>query len=273
MRFPLGAAMGPGPLRRFRRRRAFTPASLFASGEQGGWWDFADAATLFEDSAGATQATLNGPVGRISDKSGRGNHLVQAATASKPILRDGGGTRFAEFDGIDDVLASLATLNLSGTDKATIILGLRKTSAVTGMVAELGSSFVGTPGGFYSVAGQDASNYGYSAASRGTAAAVARHSAPFSQPNNPDDCVITVAHDIAGDLTTLQRNGAGLVSGTADKGAGNLANDTLFVGARAGSSLFFPGRLYGLLVVGRLLSAAERADAEAWMAARSGVTF
>jgi hypothetical protein len=66
----------------------FTPLSLFAAGEQGVWYDPSDFSTMFQDDAGATPVTaVEQPVGRILDKSGRGNHATQATPASCPVLR------------------------------------------------------------------------------------------------------------------------------------------------------------------------------------------
>lgn len=48
----------------------FSPLSLFASGEQGAWYDPSDLSTMFQDSAGTTPVTAVGqPVGLILDKS------------------------------------------------------------------------------------------------------------------------------------------------------------------------------------------------------------
>ncbi len=60
---------------------------LFGSGEQGAWYDPSDLSTLFQDSAGTTPVTaVEQPVGRILDKSGRGNHATQATTTKRPVL-------------------------------------------------------------------------------------------------------------------------------------------------------------------------------------------
>lgn len=60
---------------------------LFASGEQGAWYDPSDMSTLFQDSAGTVPVTaVEQPVGRILDKSGRGNHASQATTTKRPVL-------------------------------------------------------------------------------------------------------------------------------------------------------------------------------------------
>ena len=60
---------------------------MFASGEQGAWYDPSDMSTLFQDSAGTVPVTaVEQPVGRILDKSGRGNHATQATTTKRPVL-------------------------------------------------------------------------------------------------------------------------------------------------------------------------------------------
>ena len=62
-------------------------ALLFAASEPGAWYDPSDMSTLFQDSAGSTPVTaVEQPVGRMLDKSGRGNHATQATTTKRPVL-------------------------------------------------------------------------------------------------------------------------------------------------------------------------------------------
>jgi hypothetical protein len=59
----------------------FEPYSLFENGEQGAWYDPSDFSTLFTDSAGTTPVTgVEQFVGRMNDKSGRGNHATSTGT-------------------------------------------------------------------------------------------------------------------------------------------------------------------------------------------------
>lgn len=82
---------------------SWTPAEWFLASEQGIWLDQSDFATMFQDAAGTVPVTGAGqPVGRILDKSGRGNHATQATTANKPILQSIGGKLALVFDGVDD---------------------------------------------------------------------------------------------------------------------------------------------------------------------------
>lgn len=63
-----------------------SPASLFANGEQGVWYDPSDISTLFQDNAGTTPVTTPGQqVGKMLDKSGRGNHATQSTSTQRPI--------------------------------------------------------------------------------------------------------------------------------------------------------------------------------------------
>ena len=59
---------------------------LFSASEQGAWYDPSDLSTLFQDAAGSTPVTaVEQPVGRMLDKSGRGNHATQATTTKRPV--------------------------------------------------------------------------------------------------------------------------------------------------------------------------------------------
>lgn len=87
----------------------FDPASLFAQGEQGVWYDPSDFSTLFQDSAGTTPVTaVEQPVGLMLDKSKGlvlGQELVitpYSGTATggfsstgDSLVRNGGDSRFS----------------------------------------------------------------------------------------------------------------------------------------------------------------------------------
>ena len=82
---------------------SWLPTELFQSGEQGAWYDPSDSSTMFQDAAGTTPVTAVGqPVGRILDKSGRGNHAAQATTTKRPILPAAGYRLRSDF--VDDAL-------------------------------------------------------------------------------------------------------------------------------------------------------------------------
>lgn len=107
----------------------WTPLTLFAASEVGVWYDPSDFSTLFQDSAGTTPVTAVGdPVGKILDKSGRGNHATQATAASRPRLgrTPVGGRRNLLL--VTDTLSSQSvnvraapnTLSFTGTGTVTL---------------------------------------------------------------------------------------------------------------------------------------------------------
>lgn len=86
---------------------AFSPLSLFASGEKGAWYDPSDLATMFQNSNGTTAVAVGDPVGYIADKSGNAQHWIQATAGNRPILRQtAGGLYYLEFDGAADSLST-----------------------------------------------------------------------------------------------------------------------------------------------------------------------
>jgi hypothetical protein len=65
---------------------AFTPASLFASGEQGAFFDASDLTSMRQGRTGATAAAVGSPVGYWFDKRLMGGQSADAFIASQPEL-------------------------------------------------------------------------------------------------------------------------------------------------------------------------------------------
>ena len=240
--------------------RGFNPRSLFAAGEQGIWLDPSDFSTLFQDAAGTTPVTALGqPVGKILDKSGRGNHATQTTSASRPTLQqDSNGLYYLSFDGTDDGMAT-PSIDFTGTDKMTVWAGVRKLSdAVIGVVVELSTNSDSTNGTFALAASIGGNNY--YAQSRGTvrsASAATGYVAPHS-------AVLVAEAKISTDILRLHVNNAAPLSSATDQGTGNYGNYPLYIGQRGGTTLPFNGRLYQLIVRGAESNAGQIAATEAW---------
>ena len=97
---------------------AYTPALLFASGEQGAWYDPSDPTTLFQDAAGTVPVTaVEQPVGRMLDKSGRGNHATQSTAINRPVL----SARVNRLLGTEDLTGVNWVKESSGTGNAPVV--------------------------------------------------------------------------------------------------------------------------------------------------------
>ncbi|MEN8659820.1 MAG: hypothetical protein ABF313_17440, partial [Marivita sp.] len=84
---------------------AFRPTKLFASGEEGAWYDTSDISVLFQDTAGTTPVTASGQtIARVNDKSGNGLNATQATTAARPSYIVDADGAFIQHDPVDDAL-------------------------------------------------------------------------------------------------------------------------------------------------------------------------
>lgn len=246
----------------------FSPAALFAAGEAGGWYDPSDISTLFQDDAGTVPVTAPGQtVGRILDKSGRGNHLTQATLSKRPLYQvDSGGYSYLQFDGTDDGFVS-PTIT-PGVDEAQVFAGVYKASDVgTGNVMETSVS-VNVNNGAIRVFAPIASTATAGMQSRGTITVAAVSAASYPAPLK---MVLAAIGDISADTAVFRVNGTQVASGTTDQGTGNYLAYPMYVGSRAGTSNFFNGRIYSLIVrFGANLDAATIAATEAWVNSQTG---
>ena len=171
---------------------------------------------------------------------------------------------YLSYDGIND---SMATASFAwGTDKATVVAGVRKLSDAAGArtIVETSTNSDSTNGTFR--LGTDAATFTWR--SRGTVSAN-----PSGAGAQPITAVLTGIGDIAGDVARLRRNAAQVGEVLTDQGTGNLLTYPAYFGARAGTSLFFNGREYSQFAINRLLTAAELAQIEAYTAGKTGVVL
>lgn len=251
---------------------AWSPSSLFASGEQGVWYDPSDFSTMFQDSAGTTPVTAVGqPVGKILDKSGRGNHASQSTAAARPVLQqDGNGKYYLAFDGVDDRLQTVSSVDLSANDSVLSIVGISKdTDSGVGHVVAFGDTTLPNDGSFFIAAPVfSAPTAGFY--SRGTALSA----------NNYNDAsiaapwlgVCTGIGDISADQLIFRTNGVQRFNTASDQGSGNYGVWPLHIG-NIPTYPFFQGRMYSILIRGGTSTAQEVSDAEAYAASKTGVTL
>ena len=249
--------------------------SLFSNNEVGFAYDPNDLTTLYQDAAGTIPVTAAGqPVGLIRDKSGRNNHAFQTVSASRPILRRNAttGAYYLAFDGVDDFLQT-NNIDFTGTDKVSLFAGVTKLADTAQIIAELSQSVAYNAGSFYLAAGTDLNGNGYTAMARGSLGANAGKAARNFTYLAPDVAVLSIKHDISGDLSSMRRNGVIGIDGLDDKGTGNFGNYPLYIGRRGGTTLPFNGHLYSLIGIGRLTTDSETTSLEKSIAKNTGVTL
>ena len=253
------------------------PSALFASGEQGAWYDPSDISTMFQDRAGTTPVTADGQtVGKILDKSGRGNHAVAPTDASRPIYKTNGVLRWLQFDGANDILS---TANVSwGTDKASAFVGV----TFNDNIGLYGTPFCfgndpNTDIGSFAVYNSSYANGDYCINAKGAAVRCLLSSPGASMPRT---LVGTTTYDLAQiayqNSLKMRINAVAqtltLRAGT-DMGGGNFGTWPISVGGSSGIVQPLLGNIYSIIIVDRLATTQEITDTEHWVASKTGVTL
>jgi hypothetical protein len=267
--------LNEGGLQASRPWVTFVPSDLFLSSEKGVWYDPGDITTLFQDVAGTIPVTASGQtVALMKDKSGNNAHATQSDATKRPTFQIYAGTDYGylNFDGTNDFMVT-STINFTGTAVMTASAGIQVDTGATGsrIVFELGTDTSANNGAFYITAPSTAGDHSFGL--RGTtfiAGVVANV--------DPSDDILTAQLNIGAATKELEliprlngvvKSGAGITwSGGANAGTGNFGNHALYIGARAGTSLFFKGKFYGMIIRGATSTAPQVTATEAWVTAR-----
>jgi len=236
----------------------FSPADLFASGEQGAWYDPSDFSTMFQDSAGTTPVTAVGQsVGKINDKSGRNNHAIQATAAARPVLRqDPNSKYYLDFDGVDDCVSSSRIQISSLTGHATVC-------GVT-YVSESNARVIDSDGTFVRVSQQIRIVPGASVISFNNAGTPFSNAGP-SLVAGPNVLRQQTTASSVESFANGSGNGSTAVTGTLPTGT-----EVLKVG---GFSDMFSGSIGQVVHINRPFTAQEISDVETFVADKTGVTL
>jgi hypothetical protein len=160
----------------------FSPASLFAAGEQGAWYDPSDFTTMFQDSAGTTPVTaVEQPVGLLLDKS-KGLALGSEIASTFTVTTDwtfGSGT----VTGLGTAGGGTATSGVASVANTWYKITYTKTGTSGLFQVRIGNAFVTTDGG------AGAATRTYYAAAANTAGLVFTNSGSYSGTITGISCV------------------------------------------------------------------------------------
>lgn len=245
---------------------AFNPLSLFAAGAAGGWYDPSDISTLWQDSARTIPVTAHGdPVGAIDDKSGNGNHLIQATAGFRPLYQVAGALKYLMFDGVDDRLSAASFTFADASGFNSQVLGI-SFDAATGVETAISiSDAAGTP------KRQDIRKNVATLENLilNTAGAASTDTGPTVSAGVA--CVFSATLG-SGNLLDARKDGVS-DGATAASGSLNTGAVPLYLGCRNNAADFVNGNIYAAIWLSREPTATELSDMEAWAAARAGVTL
>ena len=247
------------------RRGAFDPASdpasLFAGGAEGAWYDPSDLSTLFQDSAGTTPVTASGqPVGLMLDKSGNGNHATQATAAKRPTYTEGSGLSWLAFDGVDDAMEAPA---LGVTSSALTMLY---------SATQSGGSAIDLIFGVENTNKNRFQNYTDFSGARQT---LLSSDGGGTLSTYGDSSVNQIAGAVWNGFNVQSYiNGATSGATSSLSGSMDLTEGVIYIGKSPSfPSYLFSGIFRGGLLINRALSAEEVISFSAYLATKSGVTL
>jgi hypothetical protein len=247
---------------------AIDPATLFALGEAGAWYDPSDLSTVWQDVAGTVPGAVGSPVGRISDKSGNGLHMTSPGLAATfPTLRqDANGKRYIERDGSDDYMESAASLTLQ--EGFTIAYaGQFAAGAGSGTSAIAALSLNATN---YLLCGFRQDVGGARAAARADSTADALVTASGASGAFAAAVNASVISTLRASTITVSVNGGADASTALATDYGPVAACKLRLGTQAGVALTIATRCYSLIAVNRALTASEKGGVVAYQRQKAG---
>jgi len=201
---------------------------------------------------------------------GEYQRIAAAPTVGAAPTYDDDATKFPPYlyATTDDAM-STASIDFSSGDEMSVFAGVTKESdAAAGNLIEL-AALAGSNGKFTLFApGSAGANYFWR--SRGTLDASSLTAGSYPAPITS---VLTGIGDIGDDICKLRYNATEILNLTTDQGTGNYGNYPLYLFARGGSSNFYTGRLYSLIVRNALTSGDELANTESYVAQKTGVTL
>ena len=228
------------------------------------------------DAVGTGTATANGTSGIYiwgADLRVANDALNQPAYQRVNTSTDYDTTGFKPYLAFNGTSSSMATnsIDFSYGDKMFVCAGVRNIARdVLGynVLTEISSSLSSNNGAFSVFAWHHNLSSTALFQTKGTSVSNAFTTNTSFSP--PSTFVLTGIGNISGDQSILRMNGTQVDESTADQGTGNYGNYAMYWGARAGSSLWFNGRLYGAVVAGKQASAAEITSTETYINQKTG---
>lgn len=240
----------------------FDPSTLFntAGGPfTGGWWDPSDHSTTFQDVAGTIPANADGQtVGRINDKSGNGQYLINGAGSDTlgPVLKIVGGQSYLFFNagGGSNVLRR----NFTQVQPVTRVTAVQMESAAAGSLW-----FWDGSGHFMGMA-------------TGTPPAMFMYAGGGADPHEPTHLTPGVNHvslEVYNGASSTFQVDNNTPNASLSGGPGSDAGGLLIGAQNGGPSAITNMRYYGSIQIGRLLTTAEMNSCRTFFGLKAGLSL
>jgi hypothetical protein len=238
------------------------------------WINFSDFATMYQDDAGTTPVTATGQLmGKAMDQSGNGNHIIQPTSAKRGLV-SATYPGCVTLDGVDDSYYTASTFDLSAVSAVTVYLAFRQPNEIGSQCILEHSPDYNTNRAFnvfspILAAPPEKTSIGYKGGgSKGLIYYNSLADAPVKK-------VIVGSVDLAqslGLITACRMNGVVRTPTAAETnlGGGNFLNDVLYIGSRAGTSLYSAADLCQIAIATGIQSAGVMAQMEDFLNSKIG---
>ena len=250
-----------------------TPVSILGANLKM-WINFSDFATLYQDSAGTTPVTATGQqVGKAMDQSGNGNHIIQSTSAKRGLV-SATYPGCVTLDGVDDNYYTASTLDLSAASAVTIYLAFRQYNEIGSQCVLEHSPDYNTNRAFNvfsPILPTDSNRTGIGYKGGGSKGLVYYS----SLANAPVKKVIVASVDLSqslGLITACRMNGVVRTPQAAEinLGGGNFIDAVLYIGSRAGTSLYSASDLCQIAIATGIQSSGVMEQMEAFLNSKIG---
>lgn len=204
---------------------------------------------LLKRQFGATDIQVSG----LTVRELPGNHAAQSTSTSRPVLQFENGLAYLACDGVDDGMVT-GNIDFSGTDKITVVAGVRKLSdAAVGTVLEL-SAIYANPGTFALFAPSLVNGNDFAFGLCGTQTQYARVMPLVAPLTIVGSAKLDIGQSAKEQEFFVRLNGSVVTpiwgNAATTVGSGNFGNYALYLFRRGGTTLPFNGRFYGAVIRG-----------------------